>query len=205
MLFHIGINHMLFTIKKKIKIGIIFGFFLAFVITGCNSSSIVLTPIASAQPESEKTQDYFAMQTIIANEQVTNTPTPTPLGLSNLPEPWTEIATLTPTLLPVNSTLALQTQVIAIAPLQNSIIYQGPGFNNKMACYVQEGTQLIVTGQTANSAWLQVSLGPDQSCVTMVGNIIIESVRRDLNMQFWVSSSTYNISGNLSEVPIIFQ
>jgi hypothetical protein len=187
---------------------LLIGFALViFTLSACSPAVTPTTPPVGAKPTKEMTSEDYAMQTIIAREQIAETPTLTPTEFTNLPKPWTEIATPTSASVePIpESTPSFQTTVIAIAPLQNSIIYQGPGFNNKMACYVQEGTQLIVTGQTANSAWLQVSLGPDQSCVTMVGNIIIESVRRDLNMQFWVSSSTYNISGNLSEVPIIFQ
>jgi hypothetical protein len=175
---------------------IIIGLILVFSLSACISSTNNIAPNVDVQLVSEKTREYFSIQTIIAREQLTKTPTPAPTDLSNLPKPWTEITTPTSYPMDLNSTMA-------IAPLPNSIIYRGPGANYRMACYVQEGTQLIIIGRTIDSSWLKVNLGQDQTCITMVGNIIREDVVRNPSMQFWILSSAYTISGNLSEVPII--
>jgi len=164
---------------------------ILFSLFACTSSKVSTTPTGGFQLTMERTPEDFAMQTIIALEQLAETPTPTPTELSNLPKPWTEISTPN----------AYPNSAIATALKPNSIIYTGPGTIYKMACYVQEGTKLIITGRNMDSTWLSVLLGPKQTCITMTGNIIRVDIKRDPTMQFWIFPSSYTISGDLSEIP----
>src|SRR5512137_2244911 len=86
------------------KIGLS-GFILVLFISACAPATSNLTvtadiqsPTGNGQQGVDMTREYSAMQTIIAGEQLTETPTPT--GLTNLPNPWTEINATTPTSVP---------------------------------------------------------------------------------------------------------
>ncbi len=183
------------------NIRLIIGSILIFSISACTASTNANSHGTVAQSTTDPADD-FVMQTIIAREQLlTETLTPTPTELTNLPEPWAELITSTP--IPTVQPPSAHTLTIATALRPNSIIYQGPGTNYRMACYVQKGSQLTVIGQNSDSSWLRIELYQGQTCVTMVGNIIREDVRRDPNSQFWILSSSYTISGDLSRVPII--
>lgn len=81
---------------------LLIGFILVFLLSACISSVNNSTPTAVMQQSTvdgktalDLTREYFALQTIIAGEQLTNTPTPD--KLVNLPEPWTEITAITTT------------------------------------------------------------------------------------------------------------
>lgn len=180
--------------KKKISIGFILIFFLAACISSTNNSA----PKTGVQLPLDKTRDDSAMQTIIALEEATETPTPTPTGTLKPPNPWAELATPSASL-----DSAFTGSAFATAIYQNSIIYQGPSTNYRMACYVAKGTQLIITGRNNDSTWLSVILGRDQTCITMIGNIIRADLVPDPRMQFWILPSSYTISGDLSAIPRI--
>ena len=180
--------------KKRLSMA----FILVFLLSACISSKANTTPKPGVQLPLDNTRENSAVQTIIALEEMTKTPTPTPVVFSNLPKPWAEIGTPSPT---PNSTQTGSAMATALSP--NSIIYQGPGLKYKMACYVARGTQLIITGRDQDANWLSVVLAPEQTCITMVGNVISADLVRDPSMQFWILQSSYAITGDLSSFPII--
>jgi hypothetical protein len=143
----------------------------------------------------EMTRDYGAVQTIIALEQLANTPTSEPF--STLPKAWTVVASMTPSLTPTpNSAMAT-----ALKP--TIAILQGPGFNNKIACYVDAGVQLLITGRNIDSTWFRVEFGQGQTCFRLDVKANRTNIIPDPNLQYWIFSSSWSISGNLSQVAII--
>jgi hypothetical protein len=138
------------------------------------------------------------VQTIVAHEQITDTPTPE--TLSNPAKPWTEItiktATPTPTSTPHSA--------IASAVLPMTSILLGPAYNSyRIACYVNEGVQLMITGRNIDSSWLKVTFGQGQTCFISDKYSNRVNIIPDPNLQFWIFSSTCTVSGDLSEVAII--
>jgi hypothetical protein len=83
--------------KKRVLIGLILVSFLFACKRSDNNgtpTAVIQIPVVDGQSTKDMTREYFAMQTIIAGEQLTNTPTPE--KTSNLPKAWTEITTITP-------------------------------------------------------------------------------------------------------------
>jgi hypothetical protein len=191
--------------KNRLLLGLILFIFL---LPACTSTADSPTPTVGAQPTVEMTSEDFAMQTIIAREQSTSTPTPD--ERSNLTNPWTELTTqtvltpyLTPTPYTPSSTPTPVIPAMAQAPGQASVIYQGPGENYKIACYVDEGTQLSLSGRNMDSSWFTVTFLQDQTCFALAGSIIHPIVIPDATKQYWIFGSSYTLSGNLSGLPII--
>ena len=181
------------------KKGISIGFLLFFLLSGCTSSILNLTtteglnpPTVDVQGGGEKTRQYYAMQTIIAFEQATLTPTP------NIPKPWTEITTLTPIL------ASTPHSVIATAIKPTTPILLGPAYNYyRMACYVDKGVPLLITGRNIDSSWFRVTFANGQTCFLLDKNDKRTDIIPDPKLQLWIFSSMCTISGDLSEVAII--
>ena len=184
---------------KKI---LIIGFILVILLSACTSSVNNSTatvdiqhPTVDAQRAMEMTRESFAMETLIALEQSTSAPTPE--ALSNLPKPWTDITTFKSTPIPAPNS------AIAAGAKPRTSIFLGPGYEYRMACYVGEGTQLIITGRDFYSFWLRVALGQGQTCFLYDENFKRTDIVPDPSMQLWVFHSTITISGDLSQVAII--
>ena len=181
---------------------LITGFILVIFLSACtasvnNSTTTVAfqAPTVDAQRAMEMTRESFAMETLIALEQSTSAPTQE--ALSNLPKPWTDITTFKSTPTPAPNS------AIAAGLKPRTPILLGPGYEYRMACYVGEGTQLIITGRDFYSFWLRVALGQGQTCFFYDENFKRTDIVPDPSMQLWVFHSTITISGDLSNVAII--
>lgn len=173
---------------------LIVGSILIFLISACMSSN--LTTTLDVQKTMVMTRENSAMQTIIALEQVTNTSTPT--AFSNLPEPWTEITSITT----IPNSTPHSAFASALKPITPVLV--GAGYNSyRMACYVDEGTQLMITGRNMDSSWLRVAFNQGQTCFVLDESSNRTNIIPDPTMQLWVFHSTITISGDLSEVAII--
>jgi hypothetical protein len=163
------------------------------------------TATVNVQPGMEKTRDYFAMQTIIAHEQITNTPTPaalsntpTPGTISNTPEVGTEITTKTATLISTP-----QLAIASVAQPTTPILTGPDNYNYRISCYIDKGVQLLITGRNIDSSWLKVNFGQGQTCFRLDTNSVRTDIIPDPTMQLWISHSSCTISGDLSGVAII--
>src|SRR5512137_2554661 len=199
--------------KNRFLIGLILVFF---ILSACTSSVDSPTSAVGTQPTMDITPEDFALQTIIAREQSTSTPKPA--GSSNLTNPWTDLTSpegFTPTPIPTSTpkpppptstpkppTLS-PISAIAQALTPDALIYQGPGTNYKMACFVDEGTQLLISGRNINSSWLTVTFLQGQTCLALPASTVHPIVIPDPTKQYWIFSSSYSISGDLSRLPII--
>jgi hypothetical protein len=189
-------------LKKEMMKKIIFGFILIILLSACTSSVSNSTatldiqhPTVDAQRAMEMTRESSAMETVIALEQSTNAPTVE--VLSDLPKPWTDITTFKSTQTSVpNATFAS-----GVKP--RTSVFLGPGYGYRMACYVDQATQLIITGRDIYSSWIRVSLGQGQTCFTFDENSRRTELVPDPSMQLWVFRSTITFSGDLSNVTII--
>jgi len=190
--------------KKSLLIGSI----LFFSLVACMSSANIATatvgipdPTVDEERVMEMTRENSVIQTIVALQQLTNTPTPG--GLVNLPKPWTEIVTTTTTLTPQTTTLTpFPNSAVAAVINPNTPIKQGPGNNYKTACFVDERSQLKIIGRNNDSTWLRVTFSLGQTCYTLVNSVITEIIP-DPTMQFWILHSACTIFGDLSKVAIV--
>jgi hypothetical protein len=153
-------------------------------------------PTLDVQQAMESTRENSAMQTIIALEQLTNTPTPE--AFSNLPKPWTEITTITPT-----PTSTPHSAIASVVKPATPILLGPDWIGYRMVCYVDKGTQLMIIGRNSDSSWLRVTFGQGQTCFILDANSNSTYFIPDPTWQFWISSSSITISGDLSEVVII--
>jgi hypothetical protein len=182
--------------ERKMKNKLVIGFILVLFLSACtplnniNSTGGGSNPAKNDQRAMEMTRQYSVMQTIIAREQSTNTPTPN-IELQLL-APFTSTNTVTP--IP-NSAIATALQ--SITP-----VYQGPGFNYRIACYVDKGIQLLIAGRNMDSSWFSVKFGQGQTCYRLYRFTVRDDFFPDPAMTFWVSYTGYAISGNLNNVPI---
>ncbi len=147
----------------------------AFILVYLLSACASLRPPAtvSVQKMMEMTRENSVMQTIIAHEQSTHAPATPKTVIASALEP------LTPVLL-------------------------GAGYSSyHMACYVDEGTQLIITGRNVDSSWLRVALGQEQTCFTLDKSSKRTYIIPDPATPLWVFHTTISISGDLSEIAII--
>jgi len=132
-------------------------------------------PTVDEERVMEMTRENSVIQTIVALQQLTNTPTPG--GLVNLPKPWTEIVTTTTTLTPQTTTLTpFPNSAVAAVINPNTPIKQGPGNNYKTACFVDERSQLKIIGRNNDSTWLRVTFSLGQTCYTLVNSVITEII-----------------------------
>jgi hypothetical protein len=121
----------------------------------------------------EMTREYSAMQTIIALEQSTHTSATPAAAIASALKP------LTPVLL-------------------------GAGYSSyRMACYVDAGTQLIITGRNVDSSWLRVVFGQGQTCFALDKSSKRTYIIPDPTIPLWVFHTTISISGDLSGVAIV--
>jgi hypothetical protein len=188
--------------KEKMKKIYFMGFILVILLSACTSSVNNSTstmdlqyPTVDVQRAMEMTRESSAMETVIALEQSTNAPTVE--VLSNLPKPWMDITTLMPTLTPPpNATFASGAK-------PRTPIFLGPGYGYRMACYVDQETQLIIAGRSIDSSWLRVLLGQGHTCFTFDENSKRTELVPDPSLQFWVFRSTITFSGDLSNITII--
>ena len=184
--------------KKRLMIELLLVLFLPACTSSLNNATApvdIQQSTLDAQRAMEMTRESYAMETVIALEQSTNTPTPEPL--SNLPKPWTDITTVMPTLATPDTAIA--STVKTIIP-----ILLGPGWNSyRMACYVDKGIQLMVIGRNIDSSWLRVAFGQGQTCFVLDANSNRTDFIPDPSWQFWISSSAITISGDPSAVAVI--
>jgi hypothetical protein len=183
--------------KKNIVIELLLVVFLSACASAVNilPAAVDKQPTIDAQRAMEMTRDGYAMETVIALEQTTNTPTPE--QIPNLPKQWTDLSTITAT------PTATPDTAMALGLKQKTPILLGPGYNYRMACYIDEGNQLIITGRDIYSAWFRVAFGEGQTCFLLDENSMRTDLVPETSMQFWVFGSTIKISGDLSEVAII--
>ena len=72
-----------------------------------------------------------------------------------------------------------------------------------MACYVDVGIQLMITGRNNDSSWLRVFFGQGQTCFVFDQNSIRTDITPDPTLEYWVFHSTVSVSGDLSGVSVI--
>ena len=128
---------------------------------------------ADVQKMMEMTRENSAMQTIIALEQ-----SPDP---RTTPKP-----------------------VIASALKPLTPIMLGAGYSGyRMACYIDKGTQLMITGRNVDSSWLRVVFGQGQACFALDKNSKRTYIIPDPTITLWVFHTSISISGDLSGVAIV--
>lgn len=158
-------------------------------------------PTVDDQHVMEMTREYFVMQTIVALQQLTNTPTPA--TLANLPNPWTEIITITTTLTPFSNPTTFPNSTVALVKDPNTPVRQGPGNSYLSTCYVNDGIQLKIVGRNNDSTWLKVMFSPGQTCFVLGSNATLKNITPDPAAEYWVSRSACTIFGSLVQVPIV--
>jgi hypothetical protein len=185
--------------KKSLLIGSI----LFFSLVACMSSANVATatvgipdPTVDEQRVMEMTRENSVIQTIVALQQLTNTPTPG--GFFNDPKPWTEIVTITTTLTPFPDSASAVASVIN----PNTPLKQGPGNNYKIVCYVDESSPLKIIGRNNDSTWLRITFSLGQTCYTLINSVIADIIP-DPTTQFWILRSACTILGDLGKVAVV--
>ena len=94
--------------------------------------------------------------------------------------------------------------VIASALKPLTPIMLGAGYSGyRMACYVDAGTQLLITGRNIDSSWLRVVLGQGQTCFALDKSSKRTYIIPDPTIPLWVFHATISISGDMSGVAII--
>ena len=157
-------------------------------------------PTMDAQRVMEMTRDYSVVQTIVALEQLTITPSPE--TLSNLPKPWILIRSLTPAQTSTLAPTATPHSAIATALKPRTPLREGPGIDYNFVCIVDQGTQLLIVGRNSNSSYFRVTFGQGQPCYVLDANSNRTNIIPVPSLQFWISYLLCTISGDLTEVAI---
>jgi len=181
------------------KIRLMIGFTLVLFLSACASTVIDLTPTVVVIPsptvnvdlQMEKTREYFSLQTIVAREQITLTPTP--LKKLQTPTPWVVI-----------STKAVSKKIIETATSKRpgTPIFKGPGDTYRMACYVDMGVELIILGRSANSEWIHIKFNPGQTCFVTSPDAARTNIIPDATLDLWAPTAFFSISSDLSNFSI---
>jgi hypothetical protein len=186
--------------EKKMKHKLMIGLALVLLLSACMSSINEISqgngsnPAGNSQSGAQKTHENLVMQTIIALEQSTLTPTPEisqqPLIQNSETSTTTFGGTTTPT-------FAVATALRSITP-----VYSGPGFGYRMTCYIDKGEQLSITGRNVDSSWFSIQFGPEQTCYRLYRFTIRDYFIPGPREIYWISHTMYDISGDLNHLTL---